>query len=125
MDYKVEMSKNIKLWLAETLISLILYLLMFNSFIENNNFLTIIYIILISVTIFIFYILRKKYVVVNESTKLGKSDIKIIPALGMIFCVVVASYARYKIIEKNFFYIVFCIISVVYIILMYKNIAKS
>lgn len=63
--------------------------------------------------------------VVNESTKLGKSDIKIIPALGMIFCVVVASYARYKIIEKNFFYIVFCIISVVYIILMYKNIAKS
>ncbi len=98
---------------------------MFYSFVEHDNFLTIILLILISTITLIFSILGKKRIIFNIFREVNDLDVKIIQFLGAILCTLFATYARYKMIEKNVFYVIFLIFSLCYMFWQYKKFIKS
>ncbi|KHO31638.1 hypothetical protein OR62_14145 (plasmid) [Clostridium tetani] len=128
VDYKVKMFENKKIimqWLGESILKWVIYLLMFYSFVEHDNFLTIIFLILIFIITLIFNILRKRCIIFNIFKKDNIGEVMILPCIGMGLCTLFAAYARYKMIEKNVFYVIFVILSLCYIFWQYKNFIES
>ncbi|AVP55910.1 hypothetical protein K144313037_p10580 (plasmid) [Clostridium tetani] len=128
VDYKVKMFENKKIimqWLGESILKWVIYLLMFYSFVEHDNFLTIIFLILIFIITLIFNILRKRCIIFNIFKKDNAREAMILPYIGMVLCTLFAAYARYKMIEKNVFYVIFVIFSLCYMFWQYKNFIES
>lgn len=120
------MNKKILIsWLLESIVTWILFLLMFYWFVEHNNFLTVIFIILIIIKFFIFSILRKKNIIFNIFRKDNIREVMILPYVGMSLCTLFAAYARYKMIEKNVFFVIFTISFICYMLWEYNNFIKS
>lgn len=88
---------------------------------ENNNFLTIIFMILYVITRLIFNIMIKKGVLINIFQKNNDSNGRLIEVVGSLVLYIFAFYVRDTGTGRSVFYFTFFIFSLFYIVGQYKK----
>ena len=113
--------KNIIQWLIQILTQWLLWLIVFYWFMEHNNFLTIIFMVLCVITTLIFNTLVKKGILLNIFEKNKDSNDRIIEIVGSLVLFIFAFYVRDTGTGRSIFYFTFFIFSLFYIVGQYKK----
>lgn len=108
-------------WIGENLTIWLLALITYYWFLEHNNFITIIFLILSGIVLVVFYVLRKKGILANTYIQDNDSNDKLTQAFSVIVLQIFGLYARDTGTGKGIFYFTFLAISITDMIGRYKK----
>lgn len=109
-------------WIGENLIIWLLALITCYWFLEHNNFITIICLILSGIVLVVFYVVGKKGILANIYTKNNDSNDKFVQVLSVIVLPIFIIYARDAGTGKGIAYFAFFAFSITDMIMQYKKI---
>lgn len=111
-------------WIGENLTIWLLALITCYWFLEHNNFITIICLILSGIVLVVFYVLGKKGILADIYTKNNDSNDKFIQVLSVIVLPIFLIYARDTGTGKGIAYFTFFAFSITNMIMQYKNLSN-